>query len=377
MKKVLIDAYTAVNLGDDLFLKILFEKYPTCQFRLMASNKYKILFSSYSNVSIISSKHSVFMRIFIKAVSLFHKKWGEHLIYNKFKKLYQSELGKVDAYLHIGGSIFMQQGESISIGDQKNKLITDIFKDKPKFIIGANFGPYSTPDFFTYYQSIFKSYKDICFRERYSKELFSDFSNIRYAPDVVFQLKTEYLEKIRDSIGFSIIDLEKRKHLKEHTEAYFSFLKEMIISFINQGKKVYLYSFCKKEGDEKALNHLYNILNDNYKKQIKKVYYQGNMEQFLKIYSQMEVMFCSRFHSIILSLLYKQSIFPLVYSEKMTHVLKDLSYTGNMAWIKNINTVSIMDIQEKIYSNQVDIGFASILSNSQFEALDKFLKEDI
>ena len=44
MKKIKVYAYTRQNLGDDLFIKILCERYPNTQFVLYAPNVYKDIF---------------------------------------------------------------------------------------------------------------------------------------------------------------------------------------------------------------------------------------------------------------------------------------------------------------------------------------------
>src|SRR5699024_1160694 len=44
MKKVMVYAYSQFNLGDDLFIKILCERYPETQFVLYAPKQYKRCF---------------------------------------------------------------------------------------------------------------------------------------------------------------------------------------------------------------------------------------------------------------------------------------------------------------------------------------------
>ncbi len=41
MKKIFVSAYSAQNLGDDLFLKILSQRYPKQRFVFFADRKYK------------------------------------------------------------------------------------------------------------------------------------------------------------------------------------------------------------------------------------------------------------------------------------------------------------------------------------------------
>ena len=46
------------------------------------------------------------------------------------------------------------------------------------------------------YKKIFKKAKDVCFREKHSKSLFKDLTNIRVAPDIVFGLNTEKYKNV-------------------------------------------------------------------------------------------------------------------------------------------------------------------------------------
>lgn len=53
---ILVCAYFANNLGDDLFLKILIERYPNVKWELLTANRnYKKLFKDLKNVNIIYS----------------------------------------------------------------------------------------------------------------------------------------------------------------------------------------------------------------------------------------------------------------------------------------------------------------------------------
>ena len=54
MKKVFIHAYAAGNLGDDLLIRILCERYPRVQFRIFADHTYKERFKDICNLSVYS-----------------------------------------------------------------------------------------------------------------------------------------------------------------------------------------------------------------------------------------------------------------------------------------------------------------------------------
>src|SRR5699024_4992683 len=55
MKKVMVYAYSQFNLGDDLFIKILCERYPETQFVLYAPKQYKRCFQGMRNIRFFPS----------------------------------------------------------------------------------------------------------------------------------------------------------------------------------------------------------------------------------------------------------------------------------------------------------------------------------
>ena len=93
MKKILVSAYDHKNFGDDLFLKILFDKYKDIEWVLETSVKqYGDIFSKYNNVKI---EFNIFYRILRKL---------------KLLKILRNRryFDRYDALIFIGGSIFMQ-----------------------------------------------------------------------------------------------------------------------------------------------------------------------------------------------------------------------------------------------------------------------------
>src|SRR5690625_3035781 len=96
MKKVMVYAYTKFNLGDDLFLKILFDRYPNTNFNLVAPQKYKEIFQQ-KNVNVYSSDTLIF-----KGINYIMRRINKNFTFNK-------NISKsCDASVYIGGSIFQQ-----------------------------------------------------------------------------------------------------------------------------------------------------------------------------------------------------------------------------------------------------------------------------
>ncbi|HEY4430277.1 MAG TPA: hypothetical protein VGN87_04470, partial [Paenibacillus sp.] len=97
MKKMLIYAYTEFNLGDDLFIKVLCERYPDTEFRICAPRQYNLCFKEIKNLKVYPSDS-----ILLRGIGYLCRKLKIHNIAQKYW------VDHSDGVVHIGGSIFMQ-----------------------------------------------------------------------------------------------------------------------------------------------------------------------------------------------------------------------------------------------------------------------------
>ena len=257
MKKVFLMAYARKNLGDDIFIKMLLEKYPQIDFYMKIENEeFLNELSKYNNLKILIGKDTD-------------------------EELYKMDVEEYDAYVYIGGSIFMEGGQVYNLSEKFLDFVRRC-KDKniPFCYISCNYGPYQTREYF------------------------------------------ELENKIPNSIGISVINLDIRHDLKHIGQDYHDFLVNNINHYIEEGNKVYLYSFCKHEQDEVVMEKLMKEFENN--RDVIEVRYDGNIDKFLETYSKMEYMICSRFHAMILSSICNQKIFVMSYSKKIDNVIEDL-----------------------------------------------------
>lgn len=352
--KILLDMYLNKNLGDDLFLKIISERYDNCSFVIQPLCNYK----KNELPKNVESIRNIITRFLNVLGNHFHKSF----VTNYLKK-------KCDYYITLGGSMFIENNNK----NIDSSLYNKYFKiNKPYFIIGSNFGPYKTNKYYTSYHKVFKDAKDVCFRETYSKKLFSDLKNVRSASDLVFSLDTSNYKKTNEKkVTISIIDLENREELKGYSISY----KNKIISIIEyfQSKKysINLMSFCKSEGDEKAINDIYlNCIN---KSNINIINYNGNIDEALNILSTSEYIIATRFHAMILGFLFNKKVLPIIYSEKTKNVLEDCNYKGTIIDIKKIDS-NTTENEIKQIGRISNIDMIRDKSEEQFKILDQYLK---
>ena len=341
-----------MNLGDDLFLNILFNKYPHINFSVYCRKEYSEALTGLKNVNIYDTPIP------------------EYLENHSF-----------DGIVFIAGSIFMQpenyDKESPTNFEFYKKVVLDYKKNnKPFFYISCNFGPYTLKDYKKKTKKYLKICTDVCFRDKYSFDLFKNLSNIRYAPDAALSWNYPKIKKIKGSVGVSIIEPSVRWYIsQEKKEDYYNFLKTNIIYLISEGKEIYLFSYCEFEGDTVAQKELLEIIPKKYHSKINLLNYTGNFESYLKKYGEMEYALCGRFHSMILSLIFEQKYFVTAYSDKTTNVMNDFKIKNQFVKYGEIKPEEIIPLSSYKKINPIKKMFLKYKSKKQFKAFDKWLSK--
>jgi len=356
MKKVMVYAYSQFNLGDDLFIKILCERYPETQFVLYAPKQYKRCFQGMRNIRFFPSD-----AFFVRSFNYIFK----HL---HIRKLLAKSC---DAAVHIGGSLFIQ-------GEDWRKMLENTkamrISGKPFFLLGANFGPFHDKQFYQEHKQIFSSYTDTCFREKYSYDLFKDLPNVRMAADIVFQLKKPIIPKRENHIVISVIKPSIRKYLASYDALYYEKIKDVVVYFAERGYHVTLMAFCTYEGDHEAIDHILDEIPVDYLGKITKHVYQLNIEETLQIIASASFVVASRFHAMILGWVYGIPVFSIAYSDKMKHVMHDVGFQGTSTDFEQLETLQAADVFASMQTDPLDISRQIDDSENHFTKLDAYLK---
>ncbi len=253
------------------------------------------------------------------------------------------------------------------------RINKSMVRDKPYFVLGANFGPFTDELFYKQHYELFKGYTDICFRDNYSYELFKNLDNVRKADDIVFQLDSRHPVKIEKYIVISVIKPSFRKNLSDCDDIYFQKIKDITVYFINNGYEVTLMSFCGNEGDQEAIDKIAKIIPSEKRDSVRKYYYKSNVTEALKVISSSSYVIATRFHAMILGWLYNKPVFPISYSEKMNNVMADIGYRGSYIDLKRIQSLKVVNVYYGLKTNFVNITFQINNSEKHFKILDKFL----
>lgn len=361
MKKVFLKAYCKNNLGDDLFLQIISNRYDN-NFLSICSPKYKY-YNRFDNIR-------------------FNKSYIEYYIYRILEKILKKKnileskyLEDTDIILNIGGSIFIEN-KNDNIDTLKKRF--DFYNNSiPYFILGANFGPYHNEYYKDYIgKKIFGFSKDVCFRDEYSYNLFKTTEKVRMASDIVFSLDTSSI-KISNSknVIISVIDCKNRFSNKT-THVYEKKIIDMIAYFDQLNYNVTLMSFCKAEGDEIAIKRIEKKLKIELPAvNVNKYFYKGNINEALNVIGDSQIVVGSRFHANVLGMLFDKTVIPIAYSDKTINLLKDIRYAGKIFDIRNIDELDIKNITETDLKYKLDISKQKKDAHNHFLVLDKYLNK--
>lgn len=371
-EKIFVNCYLAHNLGDDLFLYTLLNRYPKVLFSLIADQSYGFLSNCFRNID-------------LNIVETFPLKngisawWKQQSLWkNKRDEL----IHDANAMVTIGGSLYMENANSDfrSLLRKERRYLRDKrtashVAECNSYVIGANFGPYHTSRFLHFYRRLFLNYyQDVCFRDKYSADLFSAVPPVRYAPDVLFNTHLPQLDK-KNKVFISVVDLansNKFESLSSKAEDYDRLIAAYVRHYTELDYEIVLCSFCQFEGDENGVKKIVQSVSSEGIK-VRVLFYRNNMGEILSELASSSIVIGTRFHAVVLGLLAGANVLPIMYSHKTKHVLEDIGFDIQKAI--NLKTddwenISEVNLPEPVYHDVTDTVKASA---KQFAALDEYL----
>lgn len=350
---LLVTVYLDLNLGDDLFIKCLKDRYKD------------------TNIDIIA-KQPELLRAF---------EYDESITPVSYKSAFRN-IKKYDAFVIIGGSIFQDYGNKKKyLSYIRSNIIIKLFKlmNKPTFIMGCNIGPINTNTGKYIFKSIFKNASITSVRDNESYLLLKSLNNKNnYAvyPDIVFSMKDDIkVNKLGNNVlGISIINYGRDKYAQDD---YINKIVDVCNKYISIDKTnmINLFGFDSgKENDEIIIDKIIEQINQTYKERINKVIYKGDINKFLESFKSCDFIIGTRFHSIILALKYKISFLPIVYSEKTMNLLDDIGFNLYKIEYKNIRNLNSDEVVSNIINKSYNYTVSSEYikpSEGHFYGLDK------
>lgn len=359
MKKIFLYAYDRQNLGDDLFVHTIANRYPDAKLYMWSTADNKNTFATLPNLKVIDrdSRLVRFLSRLRPSLVSRYKAWFER---------------RADAVVYIGGSIFMEYPNWAQLSTWWDWTATN----RPFYVLGANFGPYHTEAYRERMADIFSKMKDICFRDRYSYDLFSNVDTVRCAPDILFSYPMPKIQIEKGRIFVSVIDCSGRDEahsLSKFDGSYVRNMSSLLNDYLSKGFSVTLSSFCEEEGDENGIKKILHRIDASYKSKVNVLNYNGtNAEDITEAISASELVIATRFHATILALAAGRAVLPIIYSDKTKNVLNDLGFQGTVFDLRNESdwhNVGLLDIEDSISKEIINN------SNIHFEKLDEIISE--
>lgn len=332
-KQAVVMGYWRKNLGDDLMLEAFQQLVPDTELILFVDQP------------------------FVKA---YQKKNLRVVGYNRLTKLINHVLlnlglpglffllfvnKKRDFYM-VGGSVFAQHS---SWKVQYQCLRYAIDHSARSYIVGSNFGPYTTDAFFSSYEALFDRVDRVIFRDHHSISQFIGKSNVVYLPDIVLSLALETAVEPGSKVLVNVIDLESRPALTHLKQPYDEKMTKLVGSLVEQGLKVCLFSFCAYENDDVAAKRIYASLPKQVQQQVTLHNHNDTMES-LHLINGASLIIASRFHAMILAIKARTPFFILSYNEKIDHVVKDFGYQDYSMTIEEFVRNAKPDWLERVLS---------------------------
>ncbi len=385
MKKVKLKAFVSANLGDDLFLDIICNRYPNTQFIVTGSKKYKSVYGYIKNLKYISNDTTLIrttMTLQRKFASVVNSVCKKQVIPAKITDAAVEEKysQKADVNVYITGSGFMNS-ESEFETLPKKQLEEKRYYDRKPYLLGCNFGPYAHNEYLEMYRALFKQTSDICFRDTYSLSLFPDVKQARWAPDVVFNYpKDNETNSIKKDYGkFMLISVANLKKDEDdasgYYENYINFVRKIVEDRNRKGLHTVLAGFCNAQKDDETIRLILDGINNSQYNHIY-CYPDSSKDEILALFNSCDSVLATRYHAMVLALLYQKKVCAICYNEKTTHVLNDIDQDFPYITLEEMDRLTPERVEnEKIYQvSKEKIESLVELAQLHFKYLDKALK---
>ncbi len=360
MKKVFLYAYDRQNLGDDLFVHTITRRYPDAHFYMWSRKENREVFACLPNLKVIDQDS--------RLVRLLHRLRPS--LVSRYKGMIEE---RCDAVVYIGGSIFMEYPNWAQLCTWWDWTA----ENRPFYVLGANFGPWHTEGYRAKMAEIFGKMRDVCFRDRYSRDLFRDVSAVRQAPDILFSYPMPSMPVKEKQVFVSVIHCAGRDashDLAAFDDRYVDNMARILRAYLDDRCNLILASFCKEEGDEEGIAKILAAMGAQKDPRIRVLAYDGtNAHALTAAIAESEYVIATRFHATVLAMAAGRPVLPILYSDKTKHVLEDLGFGGTVFDLRQ-ETAWDYAASRRNWGTPTDIANSKNDTQKHFEKLDSVLK---
>lgn len=356
MKNVYVIYYNVINFGDDLFLHVLSQRYKNL---LQIDRRSSAPFREYSNITTQAGRFTDLIRRSSRKLGI-------------TKAMLPRDVKKTsDLVLWVGGSILLESN-GIKYWRQWHKDLRAM--GLPYYILGCNYQPGTSPEFRQLVGQIIDESQDTCFRDGASYAEFQDHATTRLASDLALALDTsrwEGVEKEKTTL-ISVINLDAT-HPEALRRRYESAIVRVAANYAERGYRPILVSFCKSEGDEVAVDRISAAAHRELGFAPDTHLYRGDIDATLHLFATAEAVVATRFHAMILGLLFGCATVPVAYSTKTPDFLNSVRFDGPRFDLDTIEDFAANpDVIDR--AAPFDVSEHVRLAHEQFRVLDSVLE---
>lgn len=362
--KVLIHAYVAQNLGDDLFISLICERYRRHVFYLFADYRYQ-----YPNIPNLITIPVYPLPRFIRRVlqKAFKVNLDQQVEYMKLRHLQKKYIKEMDMQIWLGGSQFVETKHWQRIIAYKKFQQSFTL---PFVSISATAGPFRTEEYKKAAIDVIREYDDICFRDKKSYEITGKLPNARYEMDMVYSISDVHKIKKRKII-VSLIDV-CGKFSQELGIRFEEKICEILNEYNKRGYSITFLSCCSIQKDSivsrKVMNNISNPGN------ICLLEFTGNIEKVISEICQAEYMIACRYHANVLGLRYGLKVLPIIYEDKTEFMLHTLNRQG--VQLEDVSDIDVDSIDKYfVQLTEDEIETCKQSAQRQYKAIDEQLRE--
>lgn len=356
--RILLSAYLDSNVGDDLFVDQLADRYRDHEVHLICENP--------ASLNVALRRHSNIHAVALKQAVL---------------KLYS-----FDVLVIVGGSIFQDIPAYYKYDFRRNALVTLArILGKAVFIIGCNIGPIHSKVGERFTRYCFALANAVSVRDSASFALLKFWrcrTPYTLGSDLVFSYPFEPPRKTSlqpQRLGISVVNVNRPE---AETAWYVDKLAELARAHLHKGveREVTFFGFNgggNGQNDSVPIAAIVQQL-EPYSRQVKVQQYGPNvaLSEFVESFASCDYMVCSRFHSVVLALGCGIPFYPIVYSDKTLNLLHDIGYAGEAGHYFTMKDVDVQVVLTELTRPERPPSLSGDYiesSHNHFVALDDFI----
>lgn len=336
---IAVTAYAANNLGDDLFISALLHRFPDATFSFFADAG-GLIFAQMSPQ--------------VQGVRTFSEFWKDRR--------------DISAYVIIGGSMFQQgPGWGVLWLNYARRILAARIARMPVFVIGSSYGPSSTRFFDLAFRLLLSLCTHVSVRDAASAKMLNGLKNVSIHPDLAFVTELPP-SKPRSRLGISVMEL---KDQAQH-RAYIGQCVDLIESAPES--EVVLFSFQESVSisDARAASEVMRQLSNSRLDNTSVVTYDGsNLEHVLGEVGACSRFVSTRFHSMIVALMYEIPTTALVYHPKIADTAAFIAGQLQPQPDATPRGLPIVSVD----AAAVSVGDLKVQAAAHFDALDRQLHQ--